>query len=125
MQRFMFRNGDIELCDNLQVIFIQLPLLEIRGNEAENFTDIEKWIIFLKYSNDKDKRDLLNSIMGSDEGIREAGEILMTISAEEREWALQEMRFKGRMDYESGMISSHNKGVEEGILKASWKMPGA
>ena len=54
-------------------------------------------------------------IMSSNEGIREAGEILMTISDDEREWAIQESRYKGRMDYESGLAASHAKGLEEGV----------
>ena len=55
------------------------------------------------------------AIMSSSKGIREAGEILMTISDDEREWAIQESRYKGRVDYESGLLASHEKGVEEGI----------
>ena len=109
------KSGDIELCDTLQVIYIQLPLLGDELIEGKNLNEIEKWVIFLKYINDKSKRDLLNEIMGSNEGIREAGEILMTISADEREWAIQESRYKGKKDYESGLAASHAKGVEEGI----------
>ena len=117
MQTFTMRNGDTELVDNLQIIFIQMPLVKIceRERESKNFTEIEKWVIFLKYITDKSKRELLNSIMSSSKGIREAGEILMTISDDEREWAIQESRYKGRVDYESGLLASHEKGVEEGI----------
>ena len=43
----------------------------------------------------------------------------MTISADEREWAIQESRYKGKMDYESGLAASHAKGVEEGIEKTA------
>ena len=43
----------------------------------------------------------------------------MTISADEREWAIQESRYKGRMDYESGLAASHAKGVEEGLATAA------
>ena len=63
--------------------------------------DIEKWIIFLRDSEDKEKRDLFNSIMESDEGIREAGELLMAISKDIKAWARQEMRFKARQDREA------------------------
>ena len=115
MQCFRMKSGDIELCDTLQVIFIQMPLLKEETIEEKNLNEIEKWVIFLKYITDKSKRDLLNEIMGSNEGIREAGEILMTISADEREWAIQESRYKGRMDYESGLAASHAKGLEEGV----------
>lgn len=115
MQQFRMKSGDIELCDTLQVIFIQMPLLKEETIEEKNLNEIEKWVIFLRDSTDKDKRDLLNRIMATDRGIKEAGEILMTISADEREWAIQESRYKGRMDYESGLAASHAKGVEEGI----------
>ena len=55
--------------------------------------------------------------MSSSKGIREAGEILMTISDDEREWAIQESRYKGKVDYEAGLLASHDKGVEEGKLE--------
>ena len=114
MQCFRMRSGDIELCDTLQVIFIQMPLLKEETIEEKNLNEIEKWIIFLRDSTDKEKRDLLNRIMATNRGIKEAGEILMTISADEREWAIQESRYKGRMDYESGLAASFVKGKEEG-----------
>lgn len=121
MQTFTMRNGDSELVNNLKIIFIQMPLVKIGESEqeAKNFTEIEKWVIFLKYITDKSKRELLNSIMGSSKGIREAGEILMTISDDEREWAIQESRYKGRVDYESGLLAAHAKGVEEGEQRAN------
>ena len=122
MQCFRMKSGEIELCDTLQVIFIQMPLLKEESIEGKNLNEIEKWVIFLKYINDKSKSDLLNEIMGSNEGIREAGEILMTISADEREWAIQESRYKGKMDYESGLAASHAKGKEEGLETAAKDM---
>ena len=69
MQCFRMKSGDIELCDTLQVIYIQLPLLGDELIEGKNLNEIEKWVIFLKYINDKSKRDLLNEIMGSNEGM--------------------------------------------------------
>ena len=117
MQQFSMKSGDIELCDTLQVIFIQMPLMKEETIEEKNLNEIEKWVIFLRDSTDKEKRDLLNRIMATNRGIKEAGEILMTISADEREWAIQESRYKGKMDYESGLAASHAKGVEEGVEK--------
>ena len=40
-------------------------------DEAENLPELEKWGIFLKVGNDIEKRDLLNRLMASSEGIRE------------------------------------------------------
>ncbi len=98
----------------LRVIFVQLPLLKESGKEVKNFTDIEKWVIFLRDSTDKNKRDLLNEIMASDEGIREAGEILMTISEDEKEWARQISRLKGEWDFKSSVVTAKREGLAEG-----------
>ena len=38
----------------------------------------------------------------------------MTISDDEREWFIQESRYKAQMDYESGINTAHDKGMEEG-----------
>ena len=121
IQTFSMKNGNSELINNLQLIFIQMPLVKLGDSnwETKNFTDIENWVIFLKYITDKSKRDLLNKLMASNKGIREAGEVLMTISEDEREWAIQESRYKGQIDYESGILASHDKGVEEGLETAA------
>ena len=92
LERFMVQNDRFVLSEHLQYIFIQMPLVKEAGRGAKNLSDIEKWVIFLRDSTDESKRDLLNEIMSSNEGIREAGEILMTISDDEREWAIQESR---------------------------------
>ncbi len=118
IQRLTFHNEQVKI-ENLQLIFIQMPLLEIGDKGTNNLSDIEKWVIFLRDSTDKSKRDLLNEIMSSNEGIREAGGILMTISEDEREWARQESRLKGELDYQSGMIAAHDRGVEEGKLETA------
>ena len=80
LERFMVQNGRFVLSEHLQYIFIQMPLVKEAGRGAKNLSEIEKWVIFLRDSTDESKRDLLNEIMASNEGIREAGEILMTIS---------------------------------------------
>ena len=102
LQTFRIQNEEQEtMSECMQFIFIQMNMFQIGGKKIGNLLDIEKWIIFLRDSTDKEKRDLLNSIMGSDEGIREAGEILMAISKDIKAWARQEMRFKARQDREA------------------------
>lgn len=114
MRRFLLQSGDTVLTDRLQVIFVQMPFLKLADIDIDNLLDIDKWVIFLRDSTDNDKRDLLNKIMESDEGIKEAGEILMAISDDERAWALQEMRYKAEVDREAFRISALEKGLEEG-----------
>ena len=102
LQTFKLQNdAKEEMTECMQFIFVQLNLFKINGRKINNLLDIEKWIIFLRDSTDKEKRDLLNSIMASDKGIREAGEILMNISKDAKAWARQEMRFKARQDREA------------------------
>ena len=102
LQTFKLQNdAKEEMTECMQFIFVQLNLFKINGRKINNLLDIEKWIIFLRDSADKEKRDLLNSIMASDKGIREAGEILMNISKDAKAWARQEMRFKARQDREA------------------------
>ena len=38
----------------------------------------------------------------------------MTISDDEREWAIQEMRYKAEVDREAFRIAAHDKGLAEG-----------
>ena len=52
--------------------------------------------------------------MASDEGIREAGEILMTISEDEKEWARQISRLKGEWDFKSSVVTAKREGLAEG-----------
>ena len=66
----------------------------------ETLSDIEKWVIFLRDSTDKN---------------REAGEILMAISEDEREWVRQETRLKAEYDYQSSILTAHKKGLKEGL----------
>ena len=39
----------------------------------------------------------------------------MTISDDFREWAIQESHYKGKVDYESGLLATKCEGKEEGI----------
>lgn len=114
MRCFHMKSEDIELTDRLQIIFIQMPLFKEDADEIKNLSEIEKWIIFLRDSTDKDKRDLLNRIIATNKGIKEAGALLMTISKEEREWAINESIYKGQMDRQAEILSAHEKGKEEG-----------
>ena len=106
------RNDETELTENLQIIFIQMPLLDARYEDLENLPELEKWVIFLREGNEPEKREFLNRLMASSRGIKEAGKILLTISEEERQWVIQESRYKAQMDYESGLLAAKHEGLE-------------
>ena len=117
LQSFLMRNEKTVLTDKLQIIFVQMPRFKEGDKNVKNFTELEKWIIFLRDSTDKEKRDLLNEIMASDEGIREAGAVLMTISEDDKEWARQISRLKGEWDFKSSIITAKREGKAEGLAE--------
>ena len=117
IRTFTMKSEETVLADNLRIIFIQMPLFKEEDKDEENLQDIEKWVIFLRDSTNKKKRDLLNSIINTDEGIKEAGEILMYISDDERERAIQESHYKAEVDRQAELMATHDLGVEEGEQK--------
>jgi predicted transposase/invertase (TIGR01784 family) len=119
MHRLIIRDEKVKIEDTFIFVFIQMPLLRIGGRDVKNLSDLEKWVIFLRESTDKNKRDLLNEIMSSNEGIREAGEILMEISKELREWSRKEMRYKAEVDKLAALATAREDGRTEGLETAA------
>ena len=39
----------------------------------------------------------------------------MNISRDLKEWAIQESRIKGELDYQSGLLASYDTGLEKGL----------
>ena len=62
LQSFCMRNDKIELTDKLQIIFVQMPRFKEVEKNVKNFTELEKWVIFLRDSTDKEKRDLKSGL---------------------------------------------------------------
>ncbi|MBR5915554.1 MAG: Rpn family recombination-promoting nuclease/putative transposase [Spirochaetia bacterium] len=119
MHRLIIRDEKVKIEDTFIFVFIQMPLLRIGDRDVKNLSDIEKWVIFLRESTDRNKRDLLNEIMSSNEGIREAGEILMEISEELREWSRKEMRYKAEVDKLAALATAREDGKTEGKLEVA------
>lgn len=94
-----------------------MPLVEIGEREIKNLSELEKWVIFLRDGTDRTKRDILNSIMESSPEIMNTGGILMNISRDLKEWAIQESRIKGELDYQSGLLASYDTGLEQGLAQ--------
>ncbi|MCL2356746.1 MAG: Rpn family recombination-promoting nuclease/putative transposase, partial [Defluviitaleaceae bacterium] len=72
------------------IIFLELSKIEkLLKKPVAELTDIECWLLFFKYAADKSKREMLNKIIEKEEGVNMATQILMTVSKEERERALE------------------------------------
>ena len=77
----------------------------------------EKWAVFFEYLTDEGKRDKINEIVKTEEGISMASEVLMTISRneEERERLLYEE--SQLMAYYSDLEYAIDEGLEKGLKK--------
>ena len=74
----------------------------------------ERWTVFFRYVTDSGKRDLINEILGYEEGIAMAGEVLLTISRDEEERARLESEFKYELDRQCELVDARRAGLAEG-----------
>jgi predicted transposase/invertase (TIGR01784 family) len=99
------------LSDALKVIYVELSKLnEILKKPVDVMTDLEKWAVFLRYAESPDYRKVVNQVIESKEALNVAGEILMSISKDERERAIFRSRRMYQSDMESDRITNQNIG---------------
>ena len=69
-------------------------------------TDMERFSVFLRYAENPEYRDIVNRVIESKEGLAVAGEVLMSISKDERERAIFRSRRIALADQESNRITA-------------------
>ena len=69
-------------------------------------TDMERFSVFLRYAENPDYREIVNKVIESREGLAVAGELLMSISKDERERAIFRNRRIAVADRESNMAQA-------------------
>ena len=77
-------------------------------------TALDKWSVFFQYAPDPQHRETVNKVIESEEVLAVAGELLMSISQNERERAIYRSRKKFQTDYQSDMATSWDNGVSVG-----------
>jgi predicted transposase/invertase (TIGR01784 family) len=94
------------LHDGVQVLFVELSKLnEVLKKPVEEMTDMERFAVFLRYAENPEYRDVVNRVIESKEGLAVAGEVLMSISKDERERAIFRSRRIAIADQESNRIT--------------------
>ena len=97
--------------DAIKVIYLELSKLnELLKKPVEQMTDLEMWAVFLRYAENPDHRDIVNRIIASKEALNVAGELLISISQDERERAIFRSRRMYQSDIESNMLTSRREG---------------
>ena len=107
---------DNELLSNaVQIYYIELSKLKgLLKKPVEAMADLEKWAIFFRYANDGNYREKVNEIIKSKEALQMAGELLMSISQDERDRAVFRSRRMYQTDLQSNLATAEDRGKRLG-----------
>ncbi|MBR6144906.1 MAG: PD-(D/E)XK nuclease family transposase, partial [Treponema sp.] len=111
-----------KLGERLNVIFFDLlKIKKLLGTPPEKLTKLEKWGLFLSYAEDETKKDYLESLINSEEGIMNAKTALSKVSQDDINWAIENSIFKARMDYNTGLYNAEQRGLRQGLEQGEHK----
>lgn len=104
-----------QLCNAIQVVYVELSKLqEIIKKSVGDMTDLEKWAVFFRYADEPSHRETVNKVIASKEVLQMAGNLLMSISQDERERAVFRSRRMYQTDQQSNIATAEDRGVQRG-----------
>lgn len=108
------------LSDAIHVVYVELSKLdEIIKKSVSDMTDLEKWAVFFKYASEPTSRETVNKVIESKEALKMAGNLLMSISQDERERAVFRSRRMYQTDIESNIATAEDRGEHKGKLEVA------
>ena len=111
------------LTDAIHVIFVELSKLrKIIGKSVRDMTDLEKWAVFFRYAAEPGYRETVNEIIASKEALLVAGDLLMSVSQDERERAVFRSRRMFQTDLESNLATVEERGERRGRIEIARKL---
>ena len=103
------------LSDAIRVVYVELSKLqEIMKKSVDDMTDLEKWAVFFQYASEPNHRETVNKVIASKEVLQMAGNLLMSISQDERERAVFRSRRMYQTDQQSNIATAEDRGVQRG-----------
>ena len=106
------------LSDAIGVIYVELSKLDqIVKKPVNDMTDLEKWAVFFEYADVPSQRETVNNIIESKEALQMAGDLLMSISQDEKERAVYRSRRMFQTDMASDLATAEDRGRREGEAK--------
>jgi len=103
------------LSDDIHMVIVELSKLEkVLMKPIETMTDLEKLAVFFQYAPSQEHRETVNRVIESEEVLQVAGNLLMSISQDERERAMFRSRRKYQTDQESNYATAEDRGKREG-----------
>ena len=108
------------LTDAISLTFVELSKLgEVVKKPVSNMTDLDKWSVFFQYAPDLEHREIVNKVIESKEVLQVAGNLLMSISQNERERAIFRSRRKFQTDMQSDLATAEDNGRVAGRAERS------
>ena len=105
------------LSDAICVVYVELSKLqEIMKKSVDDMTDLEKWAVFFRYANEPNHRKTVNEVIASKEVLQMAGNLLMSISQDERERAVFRSRRMYQTDQQSNIATAEDRGERRGRI---------
>jgi len=106
------------LSDAIQVVYVELSKLqEIMEKSVDDMTDLEKWAVFFQYASEPTYRETVNEVIASKEVLQMAGNLLMSISQDERERAVFRSRRMYQTDLQSNLATAEDRGERRGRVE--------
>ena len=103
------------LSDAINLTFVELSKLdEVVKKPVSDMTDLDKWSVFFQYAPDMEHREIVNKVIESEEVLQVAGNLLMSISKNERERAIYRSRRKFQTDRQSDLATAEDNGKQIG-----------
>lgn len=111
------------LSDAISLTFVELSKLdEVVKKPISDMTDLDKWSVFFQYASDLEHREIVNRVIESEEVLQVAGNLLMSISQNERERAIFRSRRKFQTDLQSDLATAEDNGERRGRMAIAQKM---
>jgi len=115
----MRRPDGEEISSQINFILVELSKLEnIAVKPVDKLTPLEMWSVFFKFAPDVRRRDLVNKVIAERKEIAMAGELLLSISKDERERA----HYRSRRMFETDKISNELTIEHRAMLKVARNM---
>ena len=103
------------LSDAIQVVYVELSKLqEVMKKSVDDMTDLEKWAVFFQYASEPNHRETVNKVIASKEVFQMAGNLLMSVSQDERERAVFRSRRMFQTDLQSDLATAEDRGERRG-----------
>jgi hypothetical protein len=102
-----------------RIITVEMSKLrEVAAKPVEAMNEQERWAVYFHYYKDESKRNLIHEILSIQEDIAMTQAVLQTIARDHAEQARITTALKNRLDYDSGMWSAEQRGIQRVAYRA-------